>query len=118
MEVEVIEIKKEKEEETTNYVVQEGYTISKGTVYLSVDHFFLSLGLFVTVLGAVLGVMWTKLTKQIDDSSTSDQDITDKIEERDDKLYKHIENKRLELKKDIEKNTDRIWDLKDDICQK
>jgi hypothetical protein len=108
-----------KETETTNYVVQEGYNISKGTVYLGVSEFLWTVGILVSLFCGLLGLMWNQLNKQIDKSSDGDSDIYNKIDEEAERFKEGInriddkfEGQRKEHKDDIQRLDDRIWENK------
>lgn len=107
-----------KEKETTNYVQQEGYNITKGTNYISVPDFLWTITLLVGIFTGLLGVIWAVLRSQIKDSSTSDDDIYQKIDEEAERNKKSInrlddrfETQRTEIKKDIQRVDNRVWDI-------
>jgi hypothetical protein len=110
-----------KEKETTSYVIQEGYNITKGTTYISVPDFLWTITILVGIFTGLLGVIWAVLRSQIKESSTSDGDIYTKIDEEAERNKKSInrlddrfEIQRTEIKKDIQIVDDRVWDISRD----
>jgi len=74
----------------TSYVVEEGYNISKGTTYLSVQHYMSSIGILLLITIGLLSIIFAMLNKQIKKSSESNG-----------KIYDKIEANRLEAKQDL-----------------
>jgi hypothetical protein len=88
-------------ETTTNIVAAEGYTISKGTLYIGVNEFLWVVVIMTGLFGSIMKVMWSSIQKQMEDSNESDKDIYNKLDED-----------RKELKSDIGKLDTRLWELK------